>query len=451
LGVAIVTMDSDQFRRVNVAADASGIQTVVPEQVRFTAALPYYFPGAPVQPQFPGAAPGGTGFPPQYPYYPPYPPYFAPGMGYPYGMMPPPGYPYGPPMTFAFPAPDQPGGFPGQGAAPPFPFPPGFPVAPPGVPQFVPQPPAVAVFSDGQATWGLQATNVLGSNFTGQGVRVAVLDTGLDFNHPDFVGRVKDKKDFISGAATPQDFFGHGTHCAGTACGPLKPKSGPRYGVATDAELFVGKVLDNHGGLPAGVGVDGTIIAGIEWALEQGCHVVSMSFTAPPPDPAAQLYEQVGSVCLLSGTILIAAAGNASKRPFDIQPCGSPANIRTFTAVGAVDANMAIANFSNRSGAALGQSIDLVAPGVDVLSAASSTASLPHMVPTIDGLYRKMPGTSMATPHVAGIAALYVEEHWDKNKDPGDNAAFILDLLLSRAKPLHQLDPRDAGHGLVQA
>jgi subtilisin family serine protease len=437
LGVAIVTMDSDQFHRVNTAADASGIQTVVPEGLKFTTGYPYY-PGMPFYP------PPQGGYPPAgYPYgYPP--------PGYPYGY-PPPYYPYpgmgGPESAPGMPVPGMPHGFP-PGFAPPVP---GQGVVPPGFAPVVPAPAALAAVSEAQATWGLQAINALNSKFTGKGVRVAVLDTGLDFNHPDFAGRVADKKDFVTSGGDAQDGFGHGTHCIGTVCGPLTPTSGPRYGVAYDAELYVGKVLDNHGGGSAGgIGTDGGIIGGIEWALNNECRVVSMSFRSPPPDPAAPLYEQIGSTCLLNGVILIAAAGNDSQRPAIIRPCGSPANIRTFMAVGAVDVNMRIAVFSNRSGTALGSEIDVVGPGVDIISSASSTAA-PGLQPTIDGLYRKLDGTSMATPHVAGVAALLVEELWDKNKNPGDNAALIMDALTSRAKPLAQLDPRDVGHGLVQA
>src|SRR6185369_3045880 len=94
-------------------------------------------------------------------------------------------------------------------------------------------------------TWGLQATAVSSSRFTGHGIRVAVLDTGLDQNHPDFRNRAVQLQSFVAGA-TVQDTHGHGTHCTGTACGPQAPSSGVRrYGVAPDAEIFAGRVFED--------------------------------------------------------------------------------------------------------------------------------------------------------------------------------------------------------------
>ena len=125
-----------------------------------------------------------------------------------------------------------------------------------------------APFNDNaQYTWGLQATRVDNSRRSGSGIRVVLLDTGLDFNHPDFFGRVPaaQQMSFVPGQ-TAQDGHGHGTHTAGTACGILAPKVGRRYGIAYDAQLFIGKVLSN-----AGSGPDGGIIAGINWAVTNRC------------------------------------------------------------------------------------------------------------------------------------------------------------------------------------
>ncbi len=107
-------------------------------------------------------------------------------------------------------------------------------------------------------TWGLQAAGTTTSECSGRGVRIAVLDTGFDFTHPDFHGRTITAQSFVPGAA-PQDGHGHGTHCIGTACGPAAATGTRRYGVAHEADIFVGKVLSDQGR-----GVDGGILAGIE-------------------------------------------------------------------------------------------------------------------------------------------------------------------------------------------
>ncbi|MDB5886234.1 MAG: putative in family peptidase [Polaromonas sp.] len=111
-------------------------------------------------------------------------------------------------------------------------------------------------------TWGLQASKVATSNFTGNGIKVAILDTGLALAHPDFVGRPMVSKSFIAGIVSANDGHGHGTHCTGTSCGPLKHPIGRRYGVAHKALIHIGKVLSDQGS-----GVDGGILAGIDWAI----------------------------------------------------------------------------------------------------------------------------------------------------------------------------------------
>jgi len=133
---------------------------------------------------------------------------------------------------------------------------------------------AAALSDESQLTWGLQATNAGASQFTGKGIRVAVLDTGLDLGHPDFAGRSIVSKSFVAGQDV-QDGNGHGTHTVGTACGSKQPGQLPRYGVATQADIYVGKVLSNQGS-----GGDAGILAGINWAVSSGCAVVSMSLGA---------------------------------------------------------------------------------------------------------------------------------------------------------------------------
>ncbi len=285
---------------------------------------------------------------------------------------------------------------------------------------------AAQAFSDDTHTWGLKATRVTRTRLTGAGIRVAVLDTGFDEKHPDFRGRKVVKKLFAS-KSVDHDVHGHGTHCIGTACGPLKPISGPRYGIAYEAEIYAGKVLGDDG-----FGTDRSIIAGMEWALEQDCQIISMSLGAATAIGAQPIddYEHIGRVCLDAGTLVVAAAGNESRRPLQIAPVGSPANASTIMAVGAVDERMAVAAFSC-GGLNIRQDVDLVAPGVNVLS------SLPG------GSYDRWNGTSMATPHVAGIAALIAQS------DPQYRGWTLWARMTQLCRRL-ALPARDVGSGLVQ-
>src|SRR5215213_3984752 len=165
---------------------------------------------------------------------------------------------------------------------------------------------AQAPADESATTWGLQACEVVASSATGAGIRVAVLDTGLDLTHPDFAGRSLTSRSFVQDQDV-QDGHGHGTHCIGTALGPLAPDVGPRYGIAHQAEIFAGKVLSN-----AGSGSDTQILAGIEWAVENGCAVVSMSLGAPvePGQAYSEVFERAARRAQDAGTLIVAAAGN---------------------------------------------------------------------------------------------------------------------------------------------
>jgi subtilisin family serine protease len=288
---------------------------------------------------------------------------------------------------------------------------------------------ALAAIDETQATWGLQATKVVNCCRTGRGIRVAVLDTGFDQQHPDFTGRSITTQSFVAGEAV-QDGHGHGTHCIGTALGPKCPGVRPRYGIAYEAEIFAGKVLSN-----AGSGGDAGILAGIEWAIQNGCAVVSMSLGAPtrPGQAFSRVFERVARRAQEQGTLIVAAAGNESQRPDVINPVGHPANCPSIMAVAALDSQGAIARFSNRGINPDGGQVDIAGPGVDVLS------SWP--MPTRS---RRISGTSMATPHAAGIAALYAEQ------DPTARGAALGRLLTGGAQRL-SLPSSDVGAGLVQA
>jgi subtilisin family serine protease len=277
-----------------------------------------------------------------------------------------------------------------------------------------------------QFTWGLQATAVSTSSRSGRGVKLAVLDTGFDLNHPDFVGRSITAQSFIPGE-TPQDGHGHGTHCIGTSCGPKTPVGTRRYGIAYDADIFVGKVLNNQGS-----GTDTNILAGINWAVANRCQVLSMSLGADVRQ-VSQRYERVGRRALAAGSLIIAAAGNNAHRSVgDPGFVGIPANSQSIMAVAAVDEQLAVANFSARSNPVRGGQIDVAGPGVRVYSS--------WLMPQ---RYNRISGTSMATPHASGVAALLCEA-------TGNVAGQLWSTLTQQAQRL-PLPSVDVGAGLVQA
>lgn len=275
-------------------------------------------------------------------------------------------------------------------------------------------------------TWGLEATGVAESPETGAGVTVAVLDTGLDLDHPDFAGRDIESRSFVEGE-TAQDAQGHGTHVTGTACGALAPGTGRRYGIAHEARILVGKVLGDDGS-----GTDADILAGISWAIASGARVISMSLGADVRE-VSTAYETAGRRALAAGALVVAAAGNnAGRGAGDRGFVGVPANSPSIMAVGAVDSALAIADFSAASTTVEGGQVDIAGPGVDVYS----SWPVPEDTNTISG-------TSMATPHVAGIAALWSQR-------TGATGQELWAQLVQAAQRL-PLPASDVGSGLVRA
>jgi subtilisin family serine protease len=304
-------------------------------------------------------------------------------------------------------------------------------------------------------TWGVQATRAHQSRFSGRGVRVAVLDTGMDLDHPDFAGRIvpAQTRSFVTGEAV-DDLNGHGTHCVGSALGSQQMVGGVRYGCAFRGDIFVGKVLSN-----AGSGADRGILAGINWAITNRCRVISMSLGArvQPGEPFSTIYENVARRALRSnpGALIVAAAGNDSRVPgtnirFEPpRPVSRPANCPSMMAVGALDSRLGIGVFSNGGINADGGGVDIAGPGVEVFSSVPDPFP-PSVQPVGSGRpwparYHTISGTSMATPHVAGIAAMWLEA-----RGTGTNAQALWQLLTGNARRL-MLPSRDVGAGLVQA
>lgn len=264
-------------------------------------------------------------------------------------------------------------------------------------------------------TWGLSACRVPPSVRSGAGIRVAVLDTGMDLGHPDFAGRAFATNTFVGQPV--QDMHSHGTHCIGTACGPRAPAGAiPRYGIAHRSIIFVGKVLTNSGS-----GTTASVLAGMNWAIANRCTVISMSLGSQAPVQAA--YTAAGQAALNNGCLIVAAAGNAGQGVFT----GSPANSPTIFAVASLDTGLSPSSFSCTG------KIEIAAPGRDVFS------SVPR--PT---RYGTKSGTSMATPHVAGCAALWAET------SPNLRGVSLWARLQASARPLPFAAAR-VGRGLVQA
>jgi subtilisin len=264
------------------------------------------------------------------------------------------------------------------------------------------------------ATWGLVQCKVPPSLRSGAGMRVAVLDTGMDLGHPDFAGRGMVTQTFVGQPV--QDLHSHGTHCIGTACGPKAPPgTTPRYGVAHRAPIFVGKVLSNSGS-----GTTAGILAGMNWAIANRCVVISMSLGAQTPVQAG--YTAAGAAALQRGCLVVAAAGNNQG-----QPTGAPANSPTIMAVASLDPSLSPSAFSNMG------KIEIAAPGRDVFS------SVPR-----PNRYGTKSGTSMATPHVAGCAALWAETN------PALRGMDLWRRLQATARRL-PFPPARVGAGLVQA
>ena len=263
------------------------------------------------------------------------------------------------------------------------------------------------------ATWGLVKCKVPPSTRSGAGIKVAVLDTGMDLGHPDFAGRPVVSQTFVDQPV--QDLNSHGTHCVGTSCGPLSPPgTTPRYGIAFKALIHAGKVLANSGS-----GTQAGILAGMNWAIANRCVVISMSLGGQIPVQPS--YTAAGQSALNNGCLIIAAAGNASSTT------GAPANSPTIMSVASLDQNLSPSNFSNFG------KVEIAAPGRDVFS------SVPR--PTRYGIKS---GTSMATPHVAGCAALWAET------SPNLRGMNLWNRLLTTAKPL-PFPASKVGKGLVQA
>jgi subtilisin family serine protease len=257
------------------------------------------------------------------------------------------------------------------------------------------------------------------AGFDGTGVSVAVLDTGVDATHPDLAGKVTAARSFIPGQDVA-DGHGHGTHVASTVAGSGAASGGKYRGVAPGASLLVGKVLNNQGS-----GASSQIIAGMQWAVEQGADVISMSLGSCCTDGTDPMSQAVNTLSAQSGTLFVIAAGNDGAR--GDRTVGTPGAADAALTVAAVDKQDRLAPFSSRGPRQgdFGLKPDIAAPGVAITAARAAGTSMGTVA---DEHYTTANGTSMATPHVAGAAAILAGRH------PDWTGPQLKEALMSSAK-----------------
>jgi len=242
--------------------------------------------------------------------------------------------------------------------------------------------------------------------YDGKGVKVAVLDTGIDTSHPDLKDQVIAAKNFTT-AHTTADRYGHGTHVASIIAG-TGAKSGGKYkGVAPGAKLLNGKVLDDQG-----EGDDSGILAGMEWAATQGADIVNLSLGGGDTPGIDPLEATVNRLSEEKGILFAIAAGNEGEQ--GAKTIGSPGSAADALTVGAVDGADRLAYFSSRGPTVDGTiKPDVTAPGVGITAASAKGSEIAKEYGENPPGYVTISGTSMATPHVAGAAALLKQQHPD--------------------------------------
>ncbi|MBP2327499.1 subtilisin family serine protease [Kibdelosporangium banguiense] len=244
------------------------------------------------------------------------------------------------------------------------------------------------------------------AGYDGTGTKIAILDTGIA-NVEDVASKIVAAKNFTT--SPDGDAFGHGTHVASTAAGTGAHSGGKYKGVAPGATLLDAKVLANDGG-----GYLSWLIDGMQWAVDQGANVVNLSLGADDDAGIDPLEEAVNNLSATSKTLFVVAAGNDGPLPGTIN---SPGSADAALTVGAVNKQDELAEFSSR-GPRLGDRAikpDLTAPGAAITAAAAPNSILEAKGAPVSNGYMTLSGTSMATPHTAGAAAILAQQHptWD--------------------------------------
>jgi subtilisin family serine protease len=278
----------------------------------------------------------------------------------------------------------------------------------------------------------IHAPDAWHAGLTGAGVPVAVLDTGIDDTHPDLRRQITATRNFTAEPDT-RDTDGHGTHVASTIAGTGKASGGRYTGVAPGAKLLVGKVC-------AGSACqESAILAGMEWAAAAGAKVVNLSLGGTDTAADDPLEVAVERLSARYGTLFVVAAGNDGS--YGAETVSSPASADAALAVGAVDSADALASFSGRGPRVHDAALkpEIVAPGVDITAARSRFSDRGER----GERYVAMSGTSMATPHVTGSAAILAQQH------PDWTGAQLKAGLVGSASPLADAGIYEQGAGRV--
>ncbi|GLY23160.1 S8 family serine peptidase [Micromonospora sp. NBRC 101691] len=272
--------------------------------------------------------------------------------------------------------------------------------------------------------------------WTGRGVRVAVLDTGVDATHPDLVGRIAESRNFTE-VTDPDDTVGHGTHVASIIGGSGAAAGGRYRGVAPDATLLSGKVCESE------FCTESAILAGMQWAaVEQRAAVVNLSLGGPDTPQVDPLEEAVGALTARTGALFVISAGNDGTDA----SVSSPGSADAALTVGAVDRADDLAGFSSRGPRPYDEGIkpDLTAPGVGIVAARAAKGQIGDPV---GERHVSLSGTSMAAPHVAGAVAILAQQRPDA--DAGALKALL--MASARAHPEQTVFGQGAGRVDVAA
>ncbi|MFA5137739.1 MAG: S8 family peptidase [Elusimicrobiota bacterium] len=270
---------------------------------------------------------------------------------------------------------------------------------------------AKAEAQDKKIPWGVSRVKApaVWERSTGAGVKVGIIDTGIDYTHPALKANYKGGTNTATKGGDAKDDHGHGTHVAGT----IAAAGDDIVGVAPQASLYAIKVLDENG-----YGTTASIVDGLAWCVENKMNIVNMSLGGP----ASEALEKAVKAAVAAGVTIVAASGNDPD-----SSVSAPARYSEVIAVSASTSQDGSAEFSST-----GPEVDFIAPGNEVLSTypGGGTAT--------------MSGTSMATPHVAGLAAL-------ARGLGADTPAAVRAMLQKSATPLKDLKPEQQGAGMIEA
>ena len=294
-------------------------------------------------------------------------------------------------------------------------------------------------------SWGVKrigAGTVHASGNTGAGVKIGIIDSGINYTHPDLDGVYAGGYDFVQGDNDPMDVYGHGTHVAGTAC--AEGNGFGVVGVAPNCSLYSLRVLNNDG-----VGSWSATIAALDWAVTNHLRVVNLSLGSSK-NPGTAVKTAFDNAEAAAGIVIVAAAGNSGNKAGKGDNIIYPAKYASVIAVGATDSTDKRASFSST-----GSTLELMAPGASVLSTWNDSTSYLNPQPfCLDSVcyYKYGSGTSMASPHVAGVAALVIA----RGVDDANGDGRINDEVRQKMKETSQDFGKEGwdsqyGYGLVNA